>query len=194
MEEADTTLGQPASQQTVRCERAVAAFCPVHVEDALRFARDVHQFGDRRLHLESQFVLSDTSLDFWILVVFSTDAVHRFDRIDHLALLPQVNASGAVDVQHRITVRTELHPLKATGEEAAVPLSRRDRLRLATAHRRQDDVAWEVVRIGSKSVLQPRSHRRSTGNTAAGVHQRVCRIVINLFGVQRSDDADVVGD
>ena len=46
--------------------------------------------------------------------------------------------------------------------------------------------------FATQAVVHPRPHRRSTTNRGAGVHKRVGRVVINLLGDQRTDNANIV--
>ena len=46
----------------------------------------------------------------------------------------------------------------------------------------------------AQPVGDPRPHARPAGDRRARVHERVRRVVVDLIGVHRADDADVVGD
>ena len=102
---------------------------------------------------------------------------------------------GLLDVVHRVARRVELHALEPAGQEAAVPLPRRDRLRRTRAGAaRQHDEAGQVVALGAQAVDDPRAHAGPAGDRRARVHERVGRVVVDLLGLHRADDADVVGD
>ena len=60
--------------------------------------------------------------------------------------------------------------------------------------REQHDEARQILRLGAQAVEHPRAHARPARDDRAGVHERVRRIVIDLLGPHRADDADVVGD
>ena len=49
-------------------------------------------------------------------------------------------------------------------------------------------------RLRAQAVEHPRPHAGAAGDDRAGVHERVRRVVIDLLGPHRADDADVVGD
>ena len=86
--------------------------------------------------------------------------------------------------------------LEPAGQEAAVPLPRGDRLRIAAALAMLVSTTkpGRFVGFAAQAVRDPRAHARPAGDRRAGVHHRVGRIVIDLVGVHRADDADVVGD
>ena len=76
-----------------------------------------------------------------------------------------------------------------------MPLASRNRLSLPEpAQRRQHDVTRQIVGFATQPIIDPRTHRRATGNTAAGVHECVSRIVIDRLRLQRIHDADIVGN
>ena len=106
-----------------------------------------------------------------------------------------IDAGRIADVVHRVAGRVELHALKLAGQEAAVPLPRRDRLRRARAGSTgQHDEAGQVIAFAAQAVVDPRAHARAAGDGRARVHEGVGRVVIDLLGLHRADDADVVGD
>ena len=73
-----------------------------------------------------------------------------------------------------------------------MPLSSSNGLRLATANRCEHDISRHVIALTAQAIKHPGTHRGPPGNTCAGVHHGVRRIMINLFGLQRINDADVV--
>ena len=46
--------------------------------------------------------------------------------------------------------------------------------------------------LGTEPVVDPRAHRRSAADGRAAVHERMGRVVVDLLGDHRADDADVV--
>ena len=64
LDEAHVALGHPAGEQAVAGERAALVHLrPVQVEDVLRLAGEVGQFGHRGLHAEGHFLLGDRGLN-----------------------------------------------------------------------------------------------------------------------------------
>jgi hypothetical protein len=160
----------------------------------LRLVGRVHQLRHAGLHAEGHLVLSDAGGDLGMVDRLAMPAAQLLHRIDDVALLALVHARGRPDVQHGIALGMEGHALEAAGQEPAVPLTRRDRLALSAAHRRQDHEAGQIVALAAQPVQDPRSHARASGDRAACVHERVRRIVVDRVGLQRSDDANVVRD
>ncbi len=64
--------------------------------------------------------------------------------------------------------------------------------RAGAAH--QHDEAGQVGALAAQAVVDPRAHAGPAGDARARVHERVGRVVIDLLGLHRADDADVVGD
>ena len=102
---------------------------------------------------------------------------------------------GLFEVVHRVAAGVELDALVLAGQEAAVPLPGRDRLRAAAAGRvgGHHDEAGQVVALAAQAVGDPRAHARPALDRRARVHERVRRVVVDLVGVHRADDAEVVG-
>ena len=83
--------------------------------------------------------------------------------------------------------------MKPAGQKARGPLPRGDRLRIAAAGAGQHDEAGQVVAFAAQAVVDPGAHRRAAADGRARVHERVGRIVVDLLGDHRLDDANVVG-
>ena len=104
------------------------------------------------------------------------------------------HAFRIADVQHRVARAAKFHPLKPAGQKTGMPLPGGDRLLLPElAGGDHDDETGQIFGFCPKAVQQPRTHRRPAGDHRAGVHERVSRIVIDRIGVQRPDDAHIVG-
>ena len=88
-----------------------------------------------------------------------------------------------------------MHALEAAGQEAAVPLAGGDRLHLAAPPvRGEHDEPGQVLGLGADAVPDPGAGRRPAGDLRARVHERVGGVVVDLLGLHRAHDADVVGD
>ena len=76
-----------------------------------------------------------------------------------------------------------------------MPLPGRDRLRAAAARRvgGHHDEPRQVLALAAQPVGDPRPHARTTLDRRAGVHHGVRGVVVDLVGVHRPDDAEVVG-
>ena len=77
----DALFEQPPRQQTVIRKRCLSRHCTVRLLRLLRLARDIHDFRDRHLHPESQFVLIDSGQGFGIACSGEFLFVQRFQRI-----------------------------------------------------------------------------------------------------------------
>ena len=86
LDEPDPALGQPAGQQAIGRERAVAALGAVEVEHVPRLAREVHQLGDAGLHPEGGLVAADPGGDLGVGRLLLLELVEPLDGVDHVAL------------------------------------------------------------------------------------------------------------
>ena len=77
------------------------------------------------------------------------------------------------------------------GNEARAPLPLGQLLAVTGNH---DDEGREILIRGPQSVGHPRAEARPTGNLETGLHERHSGIVIDLLGVHRLDEAEIVDD
>ena len=194
LDEAHAALGQPPRQQAVRARTSRRT--PRAVQSRARCCgslRDVDQPGHARLHAERHLVLRDAGarsrgrppVAAALRVSASTASITS-------RCCARRHAGGVAQVEHGVALAAELHALEPARQEAAVPLPRRDRLRL----RRRGPCEVSTTKPGRSSasraepVPDPRAHRRPAGDLRAGVHERVGRVVVDLLGLHRADDAD----
>ena len=193
MNEADAALCQSPCQQAIRRERAVAGRRAVEFEHCLRLVGHIDQLGHRRLHAERRFVRCDAGLHFGALQPLVAVPVELLNCLDARLLQFGRNAVRAANVVDRVAAGVELDALKAAGQKAGAPLSRGDGLiGHAAADAGEHDEAGQIVGLRSEAVVDPGAHRRPAADGRAAVHKRVGRVVIDLFGDHRADDADVV--
>ena len=123
------------------------------------------------------------------------EGVQRVDGVDRILLHVAAHAARVRDVEHGIADGIEAHALKAARQDSGRPLPRRNRLHLAAvALRHEHHEAGKVVGFRTQPVEHPRSKARTTRDDRSAVHERVRRIVIDLFGPHRTDDARLVDD
>jgi hypothetical protein len=123
-----------------------------------RFGSEVGQLGDRGLHPKGHLILADPRLNLGVEALLCQESIQTVDLFNDLPLRTLTDAFGAADVMDRVAARLKLNSLKSAGEEAARPLPGRDRLLAAGARGGEDDETRQVVRLGAKSVEEPRSH------------------------------------
>ncbi len=194
LDESHAALGQPPGEQAVAGKRAVAPLGAVQVEHVLRLVVHIHQAGHAGLHAESHFVLADPGGNFGIVDRIVLDAVELLDGVDQVALPLGVDPLGIAYIQHGIAHAAKLDPLESAGQKTGMPLPGGDRLFLPElAGRDHDDEARQVFGLATQSVQQPGTGGRPAGDHRTRVHERVGRIVIDRFGMQRADDAHLVG-
>ena len=189
LDEPHAALGQPPGQQAVGRERAVAALrCRTGRRMCLRLVatgrsaparwsasgtpsrrrRSAWRSPDRRRPRSR----SDRA-----------PGRHRPRRAGGRRCVPL----GSAHVEHRVALGVEPDALEPAGQEAAVPLPRGDRLRLAElAVGGQHDEAGQIVALAAQAVGDPRAHRRPAGDGRAGVHEGVGRVVVDRLGAPSS--------
>src|SRR5262249_34303084 len=112
---------------------------------------------------------------------------------DDITLTLSIDPPGSANIQYWIALGAKLDALELSGQEAAVPLPRCDRLSLAKpAQRRQHDEARQTIRLGAEPVEQPRAHARTARDGGPRVHERMGRIVVDRLGLHRAEDTKVI--
>src|SRR5215468_10755104 len=153
LDETHAALRQPPRQQTVRRERAVPAARAVHVEDALRLVGQVEQSRHAGLHAKRQLVLLNARGDFRVLRDAFSPLIELLHGADDITLTLSIDPPGSANIQYRIALGAKLDALELSGQKAAVPLPRRDRLSLAKpTQRRQHDKTRQTIGFGAKPV------------------------------------------
>ena len=197
LNETHAPLGQPAGQQTVGRERAIAALRAVQVEHRAsarrtgpsvparssasgrpsRTGRCAWRFPGRPRHSSWSLLSCCTASD------------------DVALLLSVVTPAGLVTYRTGSPLERNSTPWNWLGRKPLCHCREADRLGLAEAAQRgQHHEAGQVVALAAQAVQQPRTHARPAGDGRAGVHERVGRIVVDRLGHHRADDAQVVGD
>ena len=95
------------------------------------------------------------------------------------------------DIQHRVADRSQLDPLIPARNESRAPLSLGQRLAVPGNHH---DEGRQVLVDGPQTVGDPGAEARPSRQLKPGLRERHRRVVIDLFGVHRLDEAQVVGD
>ena len=145
----------------------------VHVEDRLRFVRDVGEFGHARLHAEGHFVLGDAGGDFRVAVVAELGLVEGGEVVEHGAAGAAAEAGGVAEVKDRFAAAAELHALVARREEAGAPVEVVEDLAAgrALADRGHDDEGGQVFGVAAEAVGHPGAERRAAGDLRAAEHE-----------------------
>lgn len=113
-------------------------------------------------------------------------------RIKRGSLGAAFDSGGGIKVIEWGSGGVELDTGVFAGKKAGVPCGLRDGLAFgAGAH---DDEGGEVIGDVSKAIGDPGSHAGAARDRGAGIHEGVGRVMIDLIGLQGSDDTDVVGD
>ena len=193
LDKADTALRQPPRHETIRGETAVAGmFHAIQFEEMLGFPAEIGQFGHRCLHAKRHFILSDAGVNFRVRAFPGQQAVEPLDFLDHLTLRALADAFGIAHVMDGVAFGLKKNAFKPARQETGGPLPGRNRLGAGFALRGQHDKAGQLVGLRAETVEQPGAHAGPALDLRAGVHERVRRIVVDLLGVHRADDANVV--
>ncbi len=192
LHEAHAPLHEPPRQQAVVAERPLARLDAVHLLDRFRLLRHVGQVGDARLHPEGQLVGSDARVDLRIAGHGAVGRVHLAEHVEGLAAVLGPHPGRVGQEQDGIALGPELHSLIDGGQESAPPA------RLAAVGsvlaREQHHETRQVLRLGSEAVGHPRPHAGATHDLVARVHEDLGRGVVELRGVDRAHDRELVRD
>src|SRR5690348_9501858 len=77
-------------------------------------------------------------------------------------------------------------------EKATVPHAVRQRLRVTDALRDHHDEGGEIFVLTAKTIGNPRTDAGASGKLKPGLAKRDSRIMIDLLGLNRFDDGEVV--
>ena len=177
LDEAHAALGQPAGQQAVRGERAVAALGAVQVETSLRLVATGPSAPARSICMRK-------AISYWLMRVAISGIVDLL--VEELVELPATasttsrcrsvgHARRAADVEHRVALGAELDALEPARQKAAVPLPGGDRLRLAERARSR---SARRSRAGCRSRL-PRPYQ--SHEPIAGRPEIVVPVFMNVW-------------
>ena len=197
LHETNTGFDQAACQQTVVRKRRIIALVEdsriigtfgrrnisrlssVHVEDMLRFLRDIHHFGNGHLHAIRQFVLRNPSLRFRIPAAFEFGSIHFCQSVQHAAAQTAIHAVRVAQIQNRIASRAALHALIDGREKPGAP-QRLTGVRCLSA-RQQHDKARQIFVDAAEPIIDPRSQRRISQPRCPRVNEQLRRSVIELI-------------
>ena len=102
----------------------------------------------------------------------------------------RVTPGGLREEQHRVALAAELDALIDARQKAAAPQGAARAGDLAGDHH---DVGRQVAVLAAQAVADPRADARPAEPAEAGVKHELGRAVVDLLGVQRLHDGDVVG-
>ena len=122
LNEAHAALGQaPGDQAIVGIATGCLTIGPVQVEYVLRFALQIDQLRDRRLHAIRQLVLRDARPDFAVAGRFEALLVEAADRVDHLPAGRRVDAWRVDDIEDDVALIAKFDALVAGRQKTAAP-------------------------------------------------------------------------
>ena len=197
LNETHIALEQAAREQAVG---GVGAGLPhlgaVGVERGGALLGNVGELRHAGLHAKRHLVGVDARDRLGIAQLGGAGGVERGEIVEHGATLRAIDAGRVVQIEHRIRAGPEADTLMGGGQKAAAPEAREDRLAriFPRALRDHRDEGGEVLVLAAEAVARPRAHAGVAGKLIPGVHERDRRVVVDGLGVQRLDEADVVGD
>ena len=113
--------------------------------------------------------------------------------VQHLAAELPREAVGVAEVEDGVLGAAQFDALVARGEEAAAPIMIIQRLVARPLHLgEQDEIVRKVAVLAAEAVARPGAEARPAGDLVAGQELRHGRGVVDLVGVHRPDDAQVV--
>src|SRR5258708_8440970 len=103
-----------------------------------------------------------------------------------------IYAVGVREEKHWIALGTELHALIERGKEAAAPagFSTVGLVQAGKEHHK----SRQVGAFAADAISQPRAHAGTSQDLVAGVHENLAGGVVELRGLQRFDNGDVMHD
>ena len=203
VDEADASFDQPPGEQAVSSEALVGvaglaasaladflAIDPVQIACRPGFAREVDQLGRGGLHAVGQFVAGDAAGDLGVASLFEPAVVDLPQHVEALALELSWQAAGVGEVEDRFTGGAEPHSGVEAGQKTTLPQGRSAAGSSTTG---EHDVTGQVAGLVAQAVVDPRSHRRQAEGAATALHHQLAGVVVELFGIHRADQQQVVG-
>ena len=111
--------------------------------------------------------------------------------IEHLAPAWPRDAVGVLQVQHRVLAAAKLHALVNAGQEPVSPEPRVKRL-INPVLGNEDNKGRKIFVRAAESIAEPGAHAGAAGELGAGLEKRDGRVVVDRFGVHRSDETQLV--
>ncbi len=192
LDEPHALLDQAARQQAVVGKARLARLGAVGLKHGRRLAGDVHDARHAGLHAVGQFVLGDAGDRLRMAELHGLQFVEFLQRVERAPAQAAVHAGGVGDVEHRVALAAALHALVDRRDEAAAPAA----LAAAGLHAagNEGDKPRQVLVFRAQAVGGPGAHRRPALARVAGEQQQLGRGVVELVGVHRLHQRDVVGD
>ena len=184
-------LDQPPREQAIVGETLLARLGAVQLVDVLRLLGDVDGVRGRHLHAERHFVLGDAGDRLRIAELLVGPLIDAGDRVDHVAAKLAADARRVGKKQHRLAVRAALHALIHRRQEAGAPQALAAAGKLAAGN--QHDEAGQILILAAQPVRRPTADRGVAEVLIARVQQQFGGRVVELVGVHRADEADLVG-
>ena len=196
LDETHTAFGEAAGDETVAGEGAGLVHSgAVALESGGGFAGEVHEFRHTALHAVGHLELADPRLDLGVAAYRELLAVEVGDAVEHEAAAFAGEAGWIVEVEDRFAAGAELHALMLAREKTAAPQAREQPLAGAGfVDGDEHDEGRKVVVEAAEAVVGPGAHAGATGELAAALEKGDGGVVVDRLGVQRTDDANLVGD
>ena len=189
---AHAALDQPAGQQAVVREALPARTGAIERVDLGRLAGDVHRVARRELHPVRHLVLRDARHRLGVPQLLEGPPVEGIHRVDDLPARLGPDPRRVGEVQHRVPLGAALDPLVDRRQVAGAP--RRPPRAGEPAPGEQDHEPRQVLVLRAEAVGHPGAHRGVAEILAAGVQEELRRGVVELVGLHRAEEADLVED
>ena len=118
------------------------------------------------------------------------DEVERLHAVEHSSPSGAANPRGIGDEQDGIALGAELHALVVAGQESVAPVAGLKGLTAATGNHHHK--SRQVLVFRAESVRRPSAKGGTAWLLVAGVKEGDGRIMVDGFGVDGSEEADVV--
>ena len=190
LHEPHSLLHQAAGQQAVVRKGRLPRLRAVLLKRGLRFAADIHHLRHADLHAVRQLILVDARQRLGVADLAVLLLVKFPERVEASAAHGAAHAFRVRHVQDRIAGAAALHALKDRRQIPAPPKALASRRIGVTGDQHHETRQIRVLR--AKPVSDPRPHRRRAVAGRTGVKQHLCWRVIELIGVHRLHEREVI--
>src|SRR5260221_1789314 len=125
-----------------------------------------------------------------------TASIQRVQGVEPVTPPGTVQARRIFQIEDRFSTRAEFHALVATRQEPTPPEAREQALiaRSTAWNGNEDNERWQVFVFRSQTVIDPGAHAGPARLLTAGLEERDRGVVVDRFGMHRSNQADFVGN
>ena len=191
----NTTLNQaPSIQATGREGSSFTSFLAIKFKGGFRLLRQVHELGHRGLHAVCHFMLTNPGKHLGVAVLLMMFTVENGKGVELSSPILSGNTLGIAQVKNGVALAAQKDSLVIRRHETRSPKTTKQALLGMCRLRVHNNVVRQVLIHAPKTVTQPSSKARATGNLTTRLYVSNGRIVVDGLRIGTANDAKVLND